>query len=273
MEAATGLVGYWISNYAVKILIALLILLIGKWISHRISILLGKLLEKNRIDLILVKFLENITYYTLLIMVLIAAAGQLGIPTTSFLTVLGAAGLAIGLALKSSLSNFASGVMLILFRPFTVGDFITAGGASGTVNSVNIFNTVLTTPDNQKVIVPNNSITNGNITNVTANPTRRINLVVGIGYGDDILKAKEVLMDLMKSEPRVLSEPAPSVAVSELADSSVNLVVRPWVKTGDYWGTLCDLTERIKLTFDKVGISIPYPQQDVHHYSVEKQAA
>ena len=273
MEAATGLIGYWISNYAVKIVIALLIFLIGKWVSHKISILLSKLLEKNRVDQILVKFLENIAYYILLIMVLIAAAGQLGIPTTSFLTVLGAAGLAVALALKSSLSNFASGVILILFRPFTVGDFITAGGASGTVNSVNIFNTVLTTPDNQKVIVPNNSITNGNITNITANPTRRINLVIGIGYEDDLLKAKEVLMEIVKSDERVLSEPAPSVAVSELADSSVNFVVRPWVKREDYWKTLCDLTERIKLTFDREGISIPYPQRDVHLFDEKNPAA
>ena len=269
METVTGLIGYWVSNYAIKIVIALLIFLVGKWLSRKLSILLSKLLQKNKVDQILVRFLENISYYTLMIMVLIAAAGQLGIATTSFLTVLGAAGLAIGLALKSSLSNFASGVMLILFRPFSVGDFITAGGASGTVNSVNIFNTVLITPDNQKVIVPNNSITSGNITNVTANPTRRINLVIGIGYEDDILKAKEVLMGVLKSEPRVLSEPAPSVAVSELGDSSVNFVVRPWVKTGDYWKTLCDLTEKIKLTFDKEGISIPYPQRDIHHHNKE----
>jgi small conductance mechanosensitive channel len=273
MEAATGLIGYWVSNYAIKIVIALLIFLIGKWLSRKLSKVLGKVLQKNNVDQILVKFLESISYYIMLIMVLIAAAGQLGIATTSFLTVLGAAGLAIGLALKNSLSNFASGVMLILFRPFSVGDFVTAGGASGTVNSVNIFNTVLTTPDNQKVIVPNNSITSGNITNVTANPTRRINLVIGIGYEDDIPKAKGILMEIIKSDERVLNEPAPSVAVSELADSSVNFVVRPWVKTGDYWNTLCDLTERIKLTFDKEGISIPYPQQDLHLFNEKSSDA
>ncbi len=273
MEAATGIIGYWISNYAIKIVIALLVFLVGKWLARKFSALLIKLLEKNKVDQILVRFLENIFYYAMMIMVLIAAAGQLGIATTSFLTMLGAAGLAIGLALKSSLSNFASGVMLIFFRPFSVGDFVTAGGASGTVESVNIFNTVLTAPDNQKIIVPNNSITNNNITNVTANPTRRINLVIGIGYEDDIPKAKGILMNILKSDPRVLSEPAPFVAVSELADSSVNFVVRPWVNRGDYWNTLCDLTERIKLTFDQEGISIPYPQQDVHLHQEKGPAA
>lgn len=258
------------SVYALKIVAALLILIIGKWISHKIARLLTKVLEKNNVDITLIGFLSNITYYALMVGVVIAAAGQLGINTTSFLTIVGAAGLAVGLALKDSLSNFAAGVMLILFRPFRVGDFVTAGGMTGKVEKITIFNTILNTPDNQRLIIPNNSVTSGVITNITANPTRRVDLVAGIGYGDDIKKAKQVLEKIVAEEPRVLKEPAPTVAVSELADSSVNFIVRPWVKTEDYWSVYFDMTEKIKLTFDQEGISIPFPQQDVHLYS-EKQ--
>ena len=203
----------------------------------------------------------------LLVVVVIAAAGQLGINTTSFLTIVGAAGLAIGLALKDSLSNLASGVMLILFRPFGVGDVVTAGGVTGKVESITMFNTVLSTPYNQRVIVPNGSVTSNIITNVTANPTRRVDLVVGIGYGDNIAKAKEILAQLVSSDERILGDPAPTIAVSELADSSVNLVVRPWVKTEEYWDVYFSLTENIKTTFDKEGITIPYPQRDLHLFS------
>ncbi|MBU3952625.1 MAG: mechanosensitive ion channel, partial [Proteobacteria bacterium] len=199
-----------------------------------------------------------------LVGVLIAAAGQLGINTASFIAIVGAAGLAIGLALKDSLSNFSSGVMLILFRPFRVGDYVTAGGVSGKVMRIDLFNTTLNTPDNQRVIVPNANITNGVITNVTANDTRRVDLTIGIGYGDDIALAKRVLDRIVKADDRVLETPAPTIAVSALADSSVNFVVRPWVKTDDYWNVYFDLTEKIKLTFDKEGIRIPFPQQDVH---------
>ena len=215
-------------------------------------------------DITLTRFLESIVYYTLVVVVLIAVAGQLGINTTSFLTIVGAAGLAIGLALKDSLSNFSSGVMLILFRPYRVGDFATVGGVTGNVMSIDIFNTTLNTPDNQRVIVPNANITNNVITNVTANDTRRVDLTIGIGYGDDVLKTKQVLAEILKTEKRILESPSPKIAVSELADSSVNFVVRPWVKTSDYWDVYFDLTEKIKLTFDKEGISIPFPQQDVH---------
>jgi len=196
--------------------------------------------------------------------VVIAAVGQLGINTTSFLTIVGAAGLAIGLALKDSLNNFASGVMIILFRPFGIGDVVTAGGVTGKVQSIAIFSTILTTPDNQKVIVPNGNIINSVITNATANDTRRIDLVVGIGYDDDIGKTKQVLAGIVGADDRILSDPAPTIAVSELADSSVNLVVRPWVRTTEYWDVYFDLMEKIKQTFDAEGIQIPYPQQDVH---------
>ena len=257
----------WVTQYSVKLVAAILIIIIGRWISRRISRLLGRLLEKNNVDVTLVRFAENLIYYALIVVVLIAAVGQLGINTTSFLTIVGAAGLAIGLALKDSLSNFAAGVMLTLFRPFRVGDFVEAGGVTGTVQGITIFNTVLNTPDNQKVIIPNGIITSDVITNVTANDTRRVDLVIGISYSDDIAKAKKIVSDLLQKEKRVLLDPAPVIAVSELADSCVNLVVRPWVKTGDYWTVRFDLTEEIKNSFDEAGISIPFPQQDVHLFN------
>ena len=256
----------WITTYSIKILAAALIFIIGKWLSRKVTHLFITLLEKNRVDITLTRFLESIIYYTLLVVVAIAVAGQLGINTASFLTIVGAAGLAIGLALKDSLSNFSSGVMLILFRPYRVGDAVTVGGVTGSVVSIDIFNTTLNTPDNQRVIVPNANITSQVITNVTANDTRRVDLVIGIGYGDDIAKAKQVLDKILKQEEKVLATPAPTIAVSALADSSVNLVVRPWVKTPDYWTVYFSLTEKIKLTFDQEGISIPFPQQDLHLY-------
>ncbi|MBU1196352.1 MAG: mechanosensitive ion channel [Proteobacteria bacterium] len=257
----------WVSEYAFKILAAVLILIIGKWLAGKISNLVSKLLEKNKVDITLVKFFDNIIYYTLMIAVIIAAAGQLGINTTSFLTVVGAAGLAIGLALKDSLSNFASGVMLIMFRPFRVGDFVSAGGATGKVVSISLFNTILNTPDNQRVIVPNSAITAAVITNVTANDTRRVDLVISISYDDDIRKAKQILSTIINEDKRTLDDPAPTVAVMALADSSVNFAVRPWVKTAEYWDVYFDLTEKIKLAFDKEGITIPYPQTDVHIFN------
>jgi small conductance mechanosensitive channel len=255
---------YWVATYSVKIIAALLIFLIGKWLAGKISKLISKLLGKNRVDVTLLSFLENIIYYTLIIIVIIAALGQLGINTTSFLTIVGAAGLAIGLALKDSLSDFASGVMLILFRPFGVGDAVTAGGVSGSVVAISLFNTTLNTPDNQRIIVPNSNITGNVITNVTANDTRRVDLVIGIGYDDDIKKAKEILNKIIQEEARVLDTPKPLIAVSELADSSVNFVVRPWVKCADYWPTYFDLTANIKRALEKDGLTIPFPQRDVH---------
>ena len=231
------------------------------------------LMEKNKVDQTLSKFLHHIVYYTLLVMVVIAAAGQLGINTASFLTVVGAAGLAIGLALKDSLSNFASGVMLILLRLYNVGDYVDIGGESGTVISIGLFHTTMHTPDNKKVIIPNANITSNTITNVTANDTRRVDLIAGISYEDDIPKAKEILAGILDGDDRVLSDPAPQIAVSELADSSVNFVVRPWVKTDEYWTVYFDMTEKIKVRFDEEGISIPYPQQDVHLYRADAKAA
>ncbi|MCK5684768.1 mechanosensitive ion channel [bacterium] len=269
MDKFTEPVIYWITNYSVKVIAAILILIVGKWLAGKISRLITKLLGKNNIDITLVKFFENLIYYILLIIVIITAAGQVGINTTSFLTIIGTAGLAIGLALKDSLSNFASGVMLILFRPFTVGDFVTAGGVTGNVVSISLFSTILNSVDNKKEIIPNSSITSNVITNVTANDTRRVDLVIGIGYDDDIKKTKEVLQRIIKEEPRALASPETKIAVSELGDSSVNFIVRPWVKTEEYWNVYFDLTEKIKLTFDAEGISIPYPQQDVHMHNAK----
>jgi small conductance mechanosensitive channel len=251
-------------SYAGKGFAALLIFLIGKWIARRITNVLIKLMKSRNVDITLIKFLEGIIYYALLASVLIAVAGQLGIKTTSFLAVLGAASLAIGLALKDSLSNFSSGVMLILFRPFRVGDVVIIGGETGKVEAISVFSTILNTGDNQKKIIPNGAISNATITNITANPTRRVDLVVGIGYNDDIRKAKETLEGILATEDLILKDPAPTVAVSNLGASSVDLVVRPWVKTDDYWTVFFSLTEKIKLTFDEKGISFPYPQQDVH---------
>jgi small conductance mechanosensitive channel len=251
-------------EYGSKILAALLIFLVGKWIAGKITRIMVKVMDNRNIDITLTKFLEGIVYYALFITVIIAAAGQLGIKTTSFLAILGAASLAVGLALKDSLANFSSGVMLILFRPFKVGDWVTIGGETGEVKQIHVFNTLLTTGDNQKKIIPNGSISNATITNITANPTRRIDLVIGISYDDDIRKAKETLEEILKTESRILPTPAPRIAVSELAESSVNIVVRPWVTTENYWDVYFALTEKIKLTFDERGISFPYPQRDVH---------
>ncbi len=257
-----------VSGYAFSFVMALLIFVIGKWAVNKLVTLLGKVLRKVKgMDETLIKFLENIVYYALMIVVLLTALGKLGVETTSFLAILGAAGLAIGLALKDSLGNFASGVMIILFKPFKVGDLVTAAGVTGTITEVGIFNSIFLTADNQKIIVPNGAITSGSITNVNANDTRRVDLVVSIGYGDDIKKTKEVLNNILTSNEKVLVDKGITVAVAELAESSVDFVVRAWVKTPDYWDVKFGLTETIKLRFDEEGISIPFPQQDVHHYN------
>lgn len=255
-------------SYTISFIMALLIFFIGKWIVNKIVRILGKVLRKiNGIDLTLVKFLENIAYYALITVVIIAALNKLGIATTSFLAILGAAGLAIGLALKDSLGNFASGVMIVIFKPFKVGDTVIAGGITGTVTEVSIFNTVFLTADNQKIIVPNSKITSSSITNVNAKDTRRIDIIVGISYEDNIKQAKEVLEKVVKENERVLKDKSVAIAVAELADSSVNISVNVWVKSSDYGSVKSELLEDIKVTFDEFGISIPYPKQDVYHYN------
>jgi len=259
-----------ISVHGLNVLIAFIIFIIGKRVSRSLAKLTESLLKKADVEETLTAFLKNIVYYALVTAVVIAALGQAGVNVTSFLAVLGAAGLAVGLALKDSLANFAAGVMLILLKIFKKGDYITAAGESGTVTNISIFSTVLTTPDNKVVVIPNSAVLSGNITNVTANDTRRVDLVMGIGYDDDLLKAKELLIKIVNEDPRVLKEPAPQVEVSELADSSVNFVVRPWCKTEDYWGVYFAITEKVKIVFDQEGISIPYPQTDVHIYNADK---
>lgn len=251
-------------EYGGKVLAALLVFFVGKWICARLTNVVVRVLSVRKVDETLIGFLRGVIYYTLLTSVVIAAAGQLGIKTTSFLAVLGAASLAVGLALKDSLANFSSGVLLILFRPFSVGDVVTVAGETGTVQQISVFNTLLVTADNQRKIIPNGAISNATITNITANPTRRIDLTIGIGYDDDILAARKVLEEILQDEPRILVEPVPMIVVSELADSSVNLAVRPWVKTEDYWTVYFSLLEKIKLSFDENSISFPFPQQDVH---------
>ncbi len=260
-------VTFYLTTYSFKLVAAILVFLIGKWIVRKVTNFFGVFLEKNKVEPTLVIFLENVVYYVLLAIVLVAAAAQLGINTTSFLTILGAAGLAVGLALKDSLSNIASGVMIVFLRPFTVGDVVTVAGTTGRVERVNTFCTTLNTLDNMRVIIPNSSITTASITNIFVNPTRRVDLVFGIGYGDDILKAKRIINELIAADSRILKDPAPNVAVSELADSSVNFIVRPWVKSENYWPVYCDLTEKVKLAFDEQDVTIPFPQRDVHLYN------
>jgi small conductance mechanosensitive channel len=262
----------WISIYSIKIVGALLIFIIGKWLARKIADLFSRLMAKNNVDVAVIGFVTNLSYYALLVVVIIAALGNLGVNTTSFLAIVGAAGLAVGLALKDSLSNFAAGVMLIMFRPFTVGDVVSTAGVTAKVEKITIFNTLFCTPDNQLVIVPNNKIISDIITNINAKDTRRIDLVVGISYSDDMAQTKEILEGLAKEDSRILEDPAVTIAVAELADSSVNLVFRPWVKTEDYWAVKFDLTEKIK-TSDEAGISIPFPQQDVHLFVEKEEAA
>jgi len=250
--------------YGLKVIAALAIFIIGKIIAKMIKSGVSKAMGRAKSDPILISFTSNMVYAGLLAFIIIAALGQLGIQTTSFIAILGAAGLAVGLALQGSLSNFAAGVLMIIFRPFKQGDFIEGAGVSGVVEEVHIFNTVMRTGDNKTIIIPNAGLMNGNIVNYSTKPTRRLDLVIGIGYDDDIKKAKNVLNELMQQEPRILKDPAPTLGLLELADSSVNFAVRPWVNSADYWGVHFDLLESIKLRFDQEGISIPYPQQDIH---------
>ncbi|MHC4186801.1 MAG: mechanosensitive ion channel family protein [Planctomycetota bacterium] len=254
----------YITTYGLQVLAAIVIFFIGRWLAKVISKLIGKAMTKAKMEVTLVSFIQNLSYVALLVFVIVAVLAKLGIQTASFIAVLGAAGLAVGLALQGSLANFASGVLMLIFKPFKVGDFIEAGGSKGIVKEIQIFNTILNTPDNIRVIIPNAQVTGSNIMNYTVNGTRRVDLVIGVSYEDDLKKANQVITDVLTSDERVLDDPPFTVAVSELADSSVNFVVRPWVKAVDYWDTYFGLTEKIKLSLDKNGISIPFPQRDLH---------
>ncbi len=252
--------------WAIKIGLAALIFVVGRWAAKLATNSIDRMMKKAGVDATLTHFLHNVVYSALLIAVIIAAVDQLGIKTTSFLAILGAAGLAVGLALQSSLSNFSSGIMLILFRPFKVGDFVEAGGTTGTVEQINVFNTVMRTGDNREIIVPNAQVFGGTITNFSAKATRRIDLVIGIGYDDNIGKAKQIIEDILVADERILKEPAPVILVMDLGASSVDLAVRPWVRKEDYSATRGDLLEHIKTGLEEGGCSLPYPQQDIHLY-------
>jgi len=258
----------WATVYGLKIVGAIAILIIGRIVVGILTGVVRRMMDRSKSDETLTKFVVSLTKIALMTFVFIAALGTLGVQTASFVAIIGAAGLAIGFALQGSLSNFASGVMLIVFRPFKAGDYVEAGGTSGSVEAIQIFNTILKTPDNKKVILPNSMVTGGSITNYSAMEMRRVDMVFGIGYDDDIKKAKATLEKILSEDARVLKDPAITVAVLELADSSVNFAVRPWVKTADYWGVYFDITEKVKVTFDEQGISIPFPQQDVHMHQV-----
>ncbi|HHJ34377.1 MAG TPA: mechanosensitive ion channel [Gammaproteobacteria bacterium] len=254
----------YVMPWAINIVMALAIFIIGKMVIGVLVKLAKKIMVKAKVDNILVNFIGSIINTVLLLFVVIAALDQLGVDTTSMIALIGAAGLAIGLALQGTLQNLASGVMLIIFRPFSDGDFIEAAGVSGVVEQIGIFSITMRTGDNREIIVPNGEIYGGTITNNSRRATRRVDMVFGIGYDDDLLKAKEIINRILGEDDRILADPAPTVAVGELADSSVNFNVRPWCKTSDYWGVYGDIHEKIKLTFDAEGISIPYPQMDIH---------
>ena len=249
---------------AINVAVAIAIFYIGKLVVSMVVRGMRKVMQKQEVDKTLETFVTNLVRMVLMVVVAIAAISALGIETTSFIAIFGAAGLAVGLALQGSLSNFAAGVLIVLFRPYRVGDYVEAAGISGSVEQVQILTTILKTPDNKRIIVPNGQIMDSIITNYSANDTRRVDMVVGVSYGDDLDKVHSVLKELVAADDRILDDPACTIAVSELGDSSVNFVVRPWVNTGDYWDVYFDLTETIKKRFDAEGVSIPFPQRDVH---------
>jgi small conductance mechanosensitive channel len=256
-------------DFGINLAMALAIYFVGKFVISLVVRGIHKVMQAREVDKTLETFVCNLVSVLLLVVVIIAAIDRVGIQTTSFIAIFGAAGLAVGLALQGSLSNFASGVLIVLFRPYKVGDFIEAAGIAGVVEQVQILTTVLKTGDNKQIIVPNGQIMDSIITNYSANDTRRVDMVVGVSYDDDLDKVRSTLQELIDAEDRVLDEPACTIAVSALADSSVNFVVRPWVKTSDYWGVMFDMTEAIKKRFDQEGISFPFPQQDVHLHTVK----
>jgi small conductance mechanosensitive channel len=259
------------ADLAINIVTALAIFFIGKWVAGLLTKGVRTLMQRQEVDKTLETFVGNFAHMVLMVFVVIAAIGAVGVQTTSLIAVVGAAGLAVGLALQGSLSNFASGVLIVLFRPYKVGDWVEAAGISGSVVEVQILTTILKTGDNKQVIVPNSQIMGSIITNYSANDTRRVDLVIGVSYDDDLDKTRKTLEELVAADDRILDDPAVTIAVSALADSSVNFVVRPWVKTADYWGVMFDLTEAIKKRFDEEGISFPYPQQDVHLYQASAE--
>ena len=269
MELTSSVVLDRITLYALKLVAALLILVVGRIVAKGIRSLIRKALSKWNVDVTLVKFIATLSYFSIMAFVIVAALAQIGVQTASFVAIVGAAAFAVGLALQGSLANFASGVLIILFKPFKAGDYVEGGGVAGTVEEVSIFTTVLRSPDNRVIIVPNGKIMADNIVNYSAREIRRVDLVAGVSYSDDIDKVRKVLEIILDEDERVLKDPAPTIGVLELADSSVDFAVRPWVRSSDYWGVFFDLQEKIKKRFDAEGISIPFPQQDVHLHQAE----
>ena len=269
MEQIVAKLQEWVVLYGLKVIAALVILLIGRFAAGSIRSITKRLLQKGHIDDILVSFISSLCYVGIMAFVLIAAIGQLGVQTTSFVAIVGAAGLAIGLALQGSLANSAAGILMIVSKPFKLGDYIEGGGVAGVVEHMGIFTTELLSTDNKKIIIPNGKLTSDSIINYTAEATRRVDLVVGVSYGDDLGKVKTVLQDILTHDERVLKDPAPTVGVLALTESSVKLVVRPWVKTADYWSVFFAVQENIKSRFDAEGIGMPIPQQDVYLHHVD----
>ncbi len=254
----------FVASYGVKLVIAIAIFIVGKWIAKKVTGFLGKRMLASNVDITVSKFVQNIFYYILMVVIIIAALGQIGIQTASFVAIIAAAGLAVGLALQGSLANFAAGVLLILFRPIKVGDFVEVAGVAGSVDEISIFSTRLITPDNKTVIAANASVMGSNIINYSTQPTRRVDLVIGVSYDSDIEQVKNILKDIADSDERVLKDKDVTIGVLALADSSINLVFRPWVNTADYWGVHYDFHERVKKHFDEAGVGIPYPTMDIN---------
>lgn len=266
LNSETDYLNLYIIPWGINLVLALVIFIAGRWIAKVIRNLVKRMMKKANMDEMLTSFVGNILYSALLVVVIIAALDQLGVNTSSILALFAAAGLAVGLALKDSLSSFAAGVMLVIFKPFRAGDFIEAAGITGVVEQLRIFSTVMRTGDNREITVPNSQIYGGTIVNYSARDTRRIDMTFGIGYDDDIKKAKALIKEAMNEDERILKDPEPVILLMELADSSINFAVRPWVNSGDYWVVRGDLMEKVKEKFDANDISIPYPQREVHQY-------
>ncbi len=266
LEAYTTKAIELIMSYGPKLLLAIVVLLIGLWIIKLVVKALRKALEKGGVEISLQRFLTSLVSILLKALLFISVASMIGIASASFVAIMGAAVFAVGMALSGNLSNFAGGVLILLLKPFKVGDFINAQGHAGTVHAIQVFHTILKTPDNKTIIIPNGALSNGSIINFSTEPQRRVDMTFGIGYADDIQKAKDILNRLIQSDDRILKEPEPAIVVSELADSSVNFAVRAWCNAADYWGIFFDMQEKVKGAFDKEGVTIPFPQQELHVY-------
>ena len=253
-----------LTELGLNLLFAIIILIVGAWVSKMVKKTVSSVLGRKNLDPIVVGFVANLAYIVVMVAVVLAALDRVNVKTTSLVAIIGAAGLAIGLALQGALANFAAGFLMVIFRPFKKGDYIEAGGTAGIVDEIQVFTSVLNTPDNRRVIVPNSKIMGDNIINYSAKDSRRLDLIFGVSYADDIAKVKKVLERVVAEDPRVLKEPAAQILVGELADSSVNFIMRVWIKSSDYWPFKFETTEKVKITFDKEGISIPFPQRDVH---------